>query len=102
MEKPDRAKKDFGEEIYDLMKKHNIPMVDANQIMHEIIKAIIKPIESLLKAELEAHLGYAKSQVRKNNKGNYRNGYSEKTITPHFGKKTIKICQLLTFNSHTF
>ena len=23
MEKPNRPKKDFGEEIYDLMKKHN-------------------------------------------------------------------------------
>ena len=66
-------------------------MVDANQIMHEMIKAVVKPIESLLKAELEAHLGYSKSQVRKNNKGNYRNGYSEKTITSDFGKKTIKI-----------
>ena len=91
MEKPNRPKKDFGEEIYDLMKKHNIPMIDANQMMHEVMKAVAKPIESLLKAELEVHLGYAKSQSKKNNNGNYRNGYSEKTITSDFGKKTIKI-----------
>ena len=33
MEKPNRPKKDFGEEIYDLMKKHNVPMVDPNEMM---------------------------------------------------------------------
>ena len=90
MEKHNK-KPDLGDDLYAVLKKHEVPMVDANQIMHEIVKAVVKPIESLLKAELEAHLGYSKSQVRKNNKGNYRNGYSEKTITSDFGKKTIKI-----------
>ena len=54
-------------------------------MMHEVMKAVAKPIEALLKAELEAHLGYAKSQSKKNNNGKYRNGYSETTITSDFG-----------------
>lgn len=90
MEKHNK-KPDLGDDLYAVLKKHEVPMVDANQIMHEVMKAVAKPIESLLKAELEVHLGYAKNQTRKNKKTNYRNGYSEKTITSDFGKKTIQI-----------
>ena len=90
MEKHNK-KPDLGDDLYAVLKNHEVPMVEPSQIMHEIIKAVVKPIESLLKAELEVHLGYAKNKTRKNNKTNYRNGYSEKTIISDFGKKIIKI-----------
>ena len=65
--------KDFGDELYLLMEKHNIPMENVENMVSDVIKSIAKPIESALKAELDMHLGYAKNQISDNN--NYRNGY---------------------------
>ena len=39
MEKHNK-KPDLGDDLYAVLKKHEVPMVDANQIMHEIIKAV--------------------------------------------------------------
>jgi len=46
-------------------------------------------IESLLKAELSAHLGHAPGSTPKSD--NVRNGYSEKTIKGHNGEHRIKV-----------
>jgi len=46
-------------------------------------------IESLLKAELSAHLGHAPGSTPKSD--NVRNGYSEKTIKGQNGEHRIKV-----------
>ena len=46
-------------------------------------------IESLLKAEMTAHLGYEKGNPA--TEGNQRNGFSEKTLKTQQGEQRIKI-----------
>ena len=48
-----KKEKDFGDELYDLMKKHNIPMENAENMINDVVKSIAKPIESALKTELD-------------------------------------------------
>ena len=79
--------KDFGDELYDLMKKHNISMENAEEMINDVVKSIAKPIETALKAELDGHLGYEKNKVSSN--ANYRNGYSKKNVKSSIGGKTL-------------
>ena len=82
-----KKEKDFGDELYDLMKKHNIPMENAENMINDVVKSIAKPIESALKTELDEHLGYQKNQSSTNS--NYRNGYSKKTVKSSIEGKTL-------------
>lgn len=81
--------KDLGDELYDLMRKHNIPMRDAGEMIDTVMKSIAKPIEHALKAELDAHLGYDKHEVSESE--NSRNGYSKKKVIGTFGEAVIDI-----------
>jgi len=59
---------------------------DFDQVKDQLLK---RGIESLLKAEMTAHLGYQKGgSVIENNQ---RNGFSEKTIKTQHGEQRIKI-----------
>lgn len=59
---------------------------DFDQVKEQLLK---RGIESLLKAEMTAHLGYQKGDSVVEN--NQRNGFSEKTIKTHNGEQRIKI-----------
>lgn len=59
---------------------------DFNQVKEQLLK---RGIESLLKAEMTAHLGYQKGDSVIEN--NQRNGFSEKTIKTQNGEQRIKI-----------
>jgi transposase-like protein len=74
-----------------------------NQILDSLIKEIKTPeefnalrdqlfkrgVQTLLKAEMDAHLGYAKGEIPPED--NIRNGYSEKTLSTQNGEVTIKV-----------
>jgi len=47
-------------------------------------------VETLLKGELEAHLGYSKNEVQQN-KTNFRNGYGQKKVKTQYGEISIKV-----------
>lgn len=59
---------------------------DFDQVKEQLLK---RGIESLLKAEMTAHLGYQKGDSVKEN--NQRNGFSDKTIKTQNGEQRIKI-----------
>ena len=59
---------------------------DFDQVKEQLLK---RGIESLLKAEMTAHLGFQKGQSVLGN--NQRNGFSEKTIKTQDGEHRIKI-----------
>lgn len=59
---------------------------DFETVKDQLLK---RGIESLLKAEMTAHLGYSKGESVHNN--NQRNGFSEKTIKTQNGEQRIKI-----------
>ncbi len=59
---------------------------DFDQVKEQLLK---RGIESLLKAEMTAHLGYQKGDSVIEN--NQRNGFSEKTIKTQNGEQRIKI-----------
>ncbi|WP_086476517.1 IS256 family transposase [Arenibacter amylolyticus] len=59
---------------------------DFDQVKEQLLK---RGIESLLKAEMTAHLGFEKGGAVVGN--NQRNGYSEKTIKTQNGEQRIKI-----------
>ncbi len=59
---------------------------DFDQIREQLLK---RGIESLLKAEMTAHLGYGKGDPAVTT--NQRNGFSEKTIKTQTGEQRIKI-----------
>jgi transposase-like protein len=74
-----------------------------NQLLDSLIKEIKTPeefnklrdqlfkrgVQTLLSAEMDAHLGYAKGEVPTDD--NIRNGYSEKTLSTQNGEVTIKV-----------
>ena len=60
---------------------------DFGNFMEDLYK---RGIESLLKGELEAHLGYSKNMIRQD-KSNARNGYGEKVIKTQYGEIPIKV-----------
>ena len=58
----------------------------------DFLKALIAPtLQSMLEAEMEEHLGYRKHDVKGNNSGNSRNGYSEKMLRTGFGNAPVQI-----------
>lgn len=62
---------------------------DKNQLSKIQDQLFKRGVESLLKAELTAHLGYAEGSKPKD--GNQRNGYSKKTLKGSSGDQTINV-----------
>lgn len=48
-------------------------------------------VETILRAEMDEHLGYDKHDISGNNSGNSRNGYNRKTISTQHGETEIEI-----------
>ncbi|WP_318503453.1 IS256 family transposase [Bacillus sp. T3] len=63
--------------------------VDDIQVM--IRDLFRETLQQVFEAEIEDHLGYSKHNVKGNNSGNSRNGYSKKTIKSKLGETEIKI-----------
>ena len=59
---------------------------DFDKVKEQLLK---RGIESLLKAEMTAHLGFGKGETAIAN--NHRNGFSQKTIKTHNGEQRINI-----------
>ena len=58
----------------------------------DAIKALFADtVESILQAEMDAHLGYEKHDISGNNSGNSRNGSNRKTISTQHGETEIEI-----------
>lgn len=56
------------------------------------VKELVAPtLQTMLEAELSAHLGYDKHARTGPQKTNVRNGYSEKTLKGNFGQATLKV-----------
>lgn len=81
-------------------QKENNPMADlaaelfkgvrTQEEFNSIIGTLMKQgLETVLKAELDAHLGHEKNAASQN--GNYRNGYSEKTVKGSIGDVALSI-----------
>lgn len=61
---------------------------DLNNFLSELYK---RGMESILKGELEAHLGYSKHQKRPSDHNNARNGYTTKQVKTEFGEAQINV-----------
>ncbi len=78
--------KDITQELLDQL----LGQIDGQQEFKQVQDQLFKRgIESLLKAEMSAHLGYASGD--KPLSDNIRNGYSEKTIKGQNGEHRIKV-----------
>ncbi|MFZ2282661.1 MAG: transposase, partial [Lutibacter sp.] len=64
-------------------------ITNKDEFAHVKDQLLKRGIESLLKAEMTAHLGYGKGDSVLEN--NQRNGFSEKTIKTQSGEQRIKI-----------
>jgi putative transposase len=61
------------------------------EIAEKLKKLFASAMETMLQAELDAHLGYEKNDVAGNNSGNSRNGYGTKTIQSEWGEQEIAV-----------
>ncbi len=76
-------------QIADLILK-NYDVKSANDV-NDALKEVFGPIfESMLDAEMDAHLGYDKSSQEPKDTENRRNGHSQKIIQGSFGETVIK------------
>lgn len=60
---------------------------DLNKILNQFVKMTV---EAALGAEMEHHLGYAKSATEGRGSGNSRNGFSPKMLTSQYGELAIE------------
>ena len=60
---------------------------DLNNVLNQFVKMTV---EAALGAEMEHHLGYAKSAAEGHGTGNSRNGFSPKTLTSQYGELAIE------------
>lgn len=63
-------------------------MIGENGLLKKLTKRLV---ERALEAEMVEHLGYSKHQAVNNEKGNTRNGKSQKTLKGEFGELSIDI-----------
>jgi putative transposase len=61
------------------------------EIADKLKKLFASAMETMLQAEMDAHLGYEKNDVAGNNSGNSRNGYGTKTIQSEWGEQEIAV-----------
>lgn len=60
-------------------------------ITNAIKELFADTVETILRAEMDEHLGYDKHDISGNNSGNSRNGYNRKTISTQHGEAEIEI-----------
>lgn len=60
---------------------------DAHNAVKDLMSGIM---QSILEAELDEHLGYAKHDVKSKKTSNSRNGHSKKTVTTELGEFELR------------
>jgi putative transposase len=60
-------------------------------IADKLKRLFASALETMLQAEMDAHLGYSKKDISGNNTGNSRNGYGTKTIQSEWGEQEIAV-----------
>ncbi len=60
-------------------------------VEEKLKKSFGKIIQSMLEAEMTEHLGHEKYEYTKENKENYRNGFSKKTVKSNLGEMQLDI-----------
>lgn len=66
--------------------------IKTEQDLSDLSRRLLKlTVETALGAEAEAHLGYAKHEIKGRNSGNSRNGYNTKTVIGDHGEVEISV-----------
>ena len=81
------GKKKIDKEIFKaLIEDYGIK--DTNDMLKDLMSGTI---QTMLEAEIEHELGYAKNSVSEKNTSNSRNGYSKKTVRSEYGNINLDI-----------
>ena len=84
------GKKKIDKEIFKaLIEDYGIK--DTNDIQDMLKDLMSGTIQTMLEAEIEHELGYAKNSVSEKNTSNSRNGYSKKTVRSEYGNINLDI-----------
>jgi hypothetical protein len=84
------GKKKIDKEIFKaLIEDYGIK--DTDDIKDMLKDLMSGTIQTMLKAEIEHELGYAKNSVSEKNTSNSRNGYSKKTVRSEYGNINLDI-----------
>ena len=84
------GKKKIDKEIFKtLIEDYSIK--DTNDIKNMLKDLMSGTIQTMLEAEIENELGYAKNTVSDKNTSNSRNGYSKKTVRSEYGNIELDI-----------
>jgi putative transposase len=75
-------------ELVSLLAEECGSVADIQKVLKELFSGTI---EKMLEAEMDEHLGYEKNDVKENNSGNSRNGYSRKTINSEWGTSELSV-----------
>ena len=84
------GKKKIDKEIFKaLIEDYGIK--DTNDIKDMLKDLMSGTIQTMLEAEIEHELGYAKNSISEKNTSNSRNGYSKKTVRSEYGNINLDI-----------
>ncbi len=83
------GKKKIDKEIFKTIEDYAIK--DTNDIKDMLKDLMSGTIQTMLEAEMEHELGYAKNTVSDKNISNSRNGYSKKTVRSEYGNIELDI-----------
>ena len=84
------AKRKIDNEIFKtLIEDYNIK--DTNDIKDMLKDLLSGTIQTMLEAEIEHELGYAKHSMKDKATSNARNGYSKKTVRSEYGNLDLDI-----------
>ena len=84
------AKKKIDNEIFKtLIEDYNIK--DTNDIKNMLKDLLSGTIQTMLEAEIEHELGYAKHSMKDKTTSNARNGHSKKTVRSEYGNIVLDI-----------
>ena len=84
------GKKKIDKEIFKALIE-NYGIKDTNDIKDMLKDLMSGTIQTMLEAEIEHELGYAKNSVSEKNTSNSRNGYSKKTVRSEYGNINLDI-----------
>ena len=84
------GKKKIDKEIFKVLIE-DYGIKDTNDIKDMLKDLMSGTIQTMLEAEIEHELGYAKNSVSEKNTSNSRNGYSKKTVRSEYGNINLDI-----------
>ena len=87
------AKKKIDNEIFKtLIEDYNIK--DTNDIKDMLKDLLSGTIQTMLEAEIEHELGYAKHSMKDKTTSNARNGHSKKTVRSEYGNIDLEFLEI--------